>query len=111
MKTTSLVAHIKWSWVRFPAETQTFSLCDSHCLAEFCDFPSFSDRFFFFFFFGFVRILATSMISVVVGLYCQITKNGIVGKGITLKKFLQFLGKNHLPEQIDYSEYHDGKDK
>ena len=51
------------------------------------------------------------MISVVVGLYCQITKNGIVGKGITLQKFLQFLGKNHLPEQIDYSEYHDGKDK
>ena len=51
------------------------------------------------------------MISVVVGLYCQITKNGIVGQGITLKKFLQFLEKKRLPEQIDSSEYHDGKDK
>ena len=45
-----------------------------------------------------------------VELYCQLIYNGIVGKGITRKLFQQILGKIHLPEQIEYSEYHDGED-
>ena len=40
----SLLVHILWSWVRFPAKSPIFSSFDSHCLTVFSDFSSFSSQ-------------------------------------------------------------------